>query len=133
MTVTVADFVTLPPKPVHLREYTEVTVGLTCSEPETFFTPPQLPEAIHEVAFVEFQVSVTTPPETTDNGSAVKTNVGIEEVAVGVEVAFDHGVGGGRGVTTTGVEEADVEVCHGVELLHALDAPQVVGELHVVV
>jgi len=48
--------------------------------------PDQPPEAVHNVAFVEVQVSVEDPPLTTDARLAVSDTVG---------------VGGGSGVSTT--------------------------------
>ena len=47
-----------------------------CSLPDVFFGPVQPPEAVHEVAFVLFQVSVEPPPDCTDVGLAVSVSVG---------------------------------------------------------
>src|SRR5262245_58668778 len=46
------------------------------SDPEVALVPDQPPEAVHEVASVEDQVSVTDEPETIDESLDVKMTVG---------------------------------------------------------
>ena len=48
----------IPPELVHVRVYVEFVVGLTTSVPDNAFVPVHAPEAVHELAFVEDQVSV---------------------------------------------------------------------------
>jgi hypothetical protein len=66
----------VPPGPVHSSEY-EVAV-LTAPVPWLPLTPRrplQPPEAVHEVALVEFHVNVAAPPATTTVGAAVNVTV----------------------------------------------------------
>lgn len=44
--------------------------------PETALVPDHAPEALHEVAFVEFQVKVEATPERTEAGLADRVTVG---------------------------------------------------------
>jgi hypothetical protein len=44
--------------------------------PDVAFDPVQLPDAVHDVAFVELQVSVLLPPLLTDIGEAESETVG---------------------------------------------------------
>ena len=48
----------IPPELLHVRVYVEFVVGLTTSVPDAAFVPVHAPEAVHELAFVEDQVSV---------------------------------------------------------------------------
>ena len=57
-TATVADEVAVPPVPVHARVSVVVAVGDTLCVPLTAWLPVQPPEAVHESALVEDQVSV---------------------------------------------------------------------------
>ena len=50
--------------------------GPVDSLPEVALGPDQAPEAVHEVAFVEDQVSVEEPPFAIDVGFAVSDTVG---------------------------------------------------------
>lgn len=77
VTLTVTDFVMLPPLPVHAS----VKVWLLLSAPldalpEVAFVPDHPPEAVQAVVFVEDHVSVALPPLATLVGVAVKTSVG---------------------------------------------------------
>jgi hypothetical protein len=51
-------------------------VGLTLCVPERFLPPLQEPEAVHEVALLELQVSVEEPPEVMLVGLALSDTVG---------------------------------------------------------
>jgi hypothetical protein len=57
--------VACPPAPLQDREYIEFWVTTTLLEPEVASAPLQAPDAVHEVAFVEDQVSVTDPSAAT--------------------------------------------------------------------
>ena len=86
MTVTVVDLEAVPPAPVQLR--TNVVVcdkaAVTC-EPDKGLLPDQPPEALHEVALTDDQLSMAVPPCGTWLGVAAIVIVG----------------GGGRALTTT--------------------------------
>jgi hypothetical protein len=59
LTVTVADWVALPPAPVHVNTYCAVALsGPVVFEPVVVSDPLQAPDAVHAVVFVEFQASV---------------------------------------------------------------------------
>jgi hypothetical protein len=77
--VTVTDAVrcVVPPAPVQLSVYEAFALNapVPC-EPDVDFEPLQLPDAVHDVAFVELQVSVLLPPLLTDVGDAEKESVG---------------------------------------------------------
>lgn len=76
-TVTVADFVTLPPEPLQVRMYVLVEVsGPVLWLPDTGFEPDQTPDAVHVVAFVEDHVRVADALYATDDGVAVRARVG---------------------------------------------------------
>ena len=86
VTVTVTDWLAEPPGPMQ----TSVNVVFAgrfpvLCDPETAFVPDHPPDALHEDALVELQVSTEAVPETTELGLADKETVG-------------PGVGGG-GVT----------------------------------
>jgi hypothetical protein len=77
--VTVTDAVLLadPPAPEQLSVYNESALsGPTASVPEVAFVPVQEPDAVHEVASVDDQVSVAVEPEATDAALAAKLTVG---------------------------------------------------------
>jgi len=78
-TVTVTDTVRLaePPAPEQLKAYEASALsGPMDSDPDVTFVPDQPPEAVHEVASVEDQVSVTDEPDATDEALDVKLTVG---------------------------------------------------------
>ena len=81
---------------------------ITC-EPESDFVPLQLPEALHEVAFVDVQERVTDPPEATVTGPSVlftfKFTVGVEPEGDGGGVVGGGGVG--PALKTTDIPLAD--------------------------
>jgi hypothetical protein len=59
LTVMVADWVALPPAPVHVNTYCAVALsGPVVFEPVVASHPLQAPDAVHAVVFVEFQTSV---------------------------------------------------------------------------
>ncbi len=83
VTVAVAETVGLvPPAPVQVKLYVEVTVGVTASVPAVVFVPVHVPEAVHEVALVEVHVRVDGWPDVTEVGVAVRVTVG----GCGIEV-----------------------------------------------
>jgi hypothetical protein len=49
MTVTVTDFVTVPPAPVQANAYVELVVGDTASVPDTGRGPDHAPNAVLDV------------------------------------------------------------------------------------
>ena len=67
----------MPPAPVQVNVYEPAIVRdpVLCV-PLLGLMPLQLPEAVHEVALVELQVSVEVPPLATDVGFAVSVTVG---------------------------------------------------------
>jgi hypothetical protein len=68
-------------------------VGETDCVPLVLFEPDQVPEAVHAVAFVEFQVRVDDWPEVIEVGDAVSVTVG-----AGVDVGvLPFGTGGRYG------------------------------------
>lgn len=50
--------------------------GVTVTEPEVLLVPLQLPDAVHESAFVELQVKVLVPPAVIELGEALRLTVG---------------------------------------------------------
>jgi hypothetical protein len=91
-TVTVADALCAPPDPVQVRLKVLLLVSAPeDSLPEVALAPDQPAEALHDVAFVEDQVSVEDPPLVTDVGFAAIDTVGT-------------GGGGGEPVTVTVVD-----------------------------
>jgi hypothetical protein len=76
VTFTVAT-VLVPPAPVQVNEYEPGIVRdpVLCV-PLVGLVPPQLPEAVHEVALVELHVSVEAPPLATEVGFADSVTVG---------------------------------------------------------
>jgi hypothetical protein len=77
-TVTVALATLLvPPGPAQIKEYEFVAVSApVLCVPLVALAPLQPPEAVHEVALVEFHVSVEAPPLATEVGFAVNVTVG---------------------------------------------------------
>jgi hypothetical protein len=76
-TVTVADWLALPPVPVQVKVNVEsaVSAPVDCV-PLVALAPDHAPLAVHEVALVEDQVSVEAPPLATLAGVAVSVTVG---------------------------------------------------------
>jgi hypothetical protein len=67
-----------PPGPVHVNEYAVFTVRAgVVSAPLAAFTPLHAPNAAHEVAFEEFQVSTEVPPEATEAALLSSVTVGV--------------------------------------------------------
>ena len=76
-TLTVADAFALPAAPVQVRVKLLLAVSAPVDWlPEVALVPDQSPEAVHEVALVEDQVSVEDAPLVTDVGLAVSDTVG---------------------------------------------------------
>jgi hypothetical protein len=76
-TVTVADCDAEPPAPVQVSVNFAVAVsGVVGCEPALAIAPPQPPEAVQPVAFVEDQVSDDVAPLLTVVGFAVRVTVG---------------------------------------------------------
>jgi hypothetical protein len=83
MSVTVALACPVPPVPVQLRvNVVAFDSAAVCSLPAVAFVPDQPPDAVHDVAFDEVQVSVLVPPLLTDVGDADSVTVG---AGVGVD------------------------------------------------
>ena len=86
VTETVVDCVADPPAPVQVSEYVALLVKApVLCEPEVPFVPDHVPEAVHEVAFVELQESVAEAPDVPELGLEDIATVGA--VGLGVEVA----------------------------------------------
>jgi hypothetical protein len=85
LTVTLADWLALPPVPVQVSPYVALAVSapVVC-EPLTALVPDQPPVAVQEVALVEDQVSVELLPFATVLGLALKLTVGAGAVTVTV-------------------------------------------------
>jgi hypothetical protein len=81
-TVTVTLCEAVPPLPVQLRPYAVVDEGLTACEPEVAFAPDHPPEAVHEPALVDDQLSVDDPPELMLAGDAERDTLGTGDVTV---------------------------------------------------
>jgi hypothetical protein len=89
VTVTEALFWTVPPVPVHVREYAALWVRPAIALlPEVACVPVQPPEAMQLVAFVELHCNMVCPPDVMLAGFAVRVSVG---------------AGAGGGATGTGV------------------------------
>jgi hypothetical protein len=67
----------VPPVPVHVKEYElrSASAPVLCV-PLVAFVPLQLPDAVHDVAFVELHVSVEALPLATEVGAAPSDAVG---------------------------------------------------------
>ena len=77
VTETEAVWLVVPPAPEQLSVYEAAALNApTASDPEVAFAPDQLPDAVHVVALVEDQVSVTEEPETTEEALGVNVTVG---------------------------------------------------------
>jgi hypothetical protein len=72
----------LPPLPVQLRPYVVVDEGLAACEPEVAFVPDHPPEAVHEPALVDDQVSIDDAPEAMLAGDAERDTAGTSVVMV---------------------------------------------------
>lgn len=69
VTVTFTDCVADPPAPVQVNANAEFAVRAPVDAlPDVALVPLQLPEAEHDVALVDDQVSVAADPDTTDDG-----------------------------------------------------------------
>jgi hypothetical protein len=87
VTVTLVDAV--PPAPVHVNAYVLVAFSVPVEAlPDTDLLPAHIPDAVHDVAFVEDQVSVEVLPLITDAGLAESVTVGTGGITVTVTV-FD--------------------------------------------
>jgi hypothetical protein len=76
-TVTVADWLAVPPAPVQVREYFVVAVrAAVVFEPLIGSEPAQPPDAVQAVALVADQVSVEVAPLLTVLGLAAKVTAG---------------------------------------------------------
>jgi len=77
VTVTLADALAVPPGPVQTRVKVLEPVNTPLDWlPEIALTPDHAPEAVHELASVDDQMSVEAPPFATDVGLAVSETVG---------------------------------------------------------
>jgi hypothetical protein len=77
VTVTVADCAALPPLPVQLRVYVAFAVRAPVDcEPFNPTAPDQAPEATHEVAFVDDNVSIALLPLVIALGPTLSVTVG---------------------------------------------------------
>ena len=77
LTVTVAVCAAVPPAPLQVRVYAEVEVSAPVDcVPAIALVPDQAPEATHDVAFVDDQVSVELLPLVMALGPALKVTVG---------------------------------------------------------
>lgn len=84
VTVTFTDCVVSPPAPVHVNANAEFAVKAPVDAvPDVALVPLQLPDAVHDVAFVEDQVSVAAEPATTAEGATVSVTVGASGVVGG--------------------------------------------------
>ena len=94
-TVTVADCPAEPPAPVQISSYSVVLESAPVDQAPLVATSPcQPPEAVHAVAFAEFQVKLDAPPFATVDGDAVSVTVGT-------------GAGAGEDTTTVVDPETD--------------------------
>jgi hypothetical protein len=86
-TVTVTDFVSVPPGPaqVKVKVLDAVSAPLDC-EPDVALFPDHDPEAVHELALVDAQVNVDEPPLITVVGFALSATVGAGGAASTVTV-----------------------------------------------
>jgi hypothetical protein len=81
VTLTVATLL-VPPAPMQVNEYDVAAVsGPVLWLPLVALAPLQPPEAVHELALVEIQVSVEAPPLATEVGFAVSVTVGADTTA----------------------------------------------------
>jgi hypothetical protein len=88
-TVTVAERLTLPPAPLQLSVKVLVAaIGPRVSLPEVALLPDQAPEAVHEAAFVDVQLSIDDAFAVTLLGAAVSDSVGAGLVTVTVAEAL---------------------------------------------
>src|SRR5919108_5253584 len=76
-TVTVADWLVEPPDPVQLSVNAVVAERLpVLCEPDIAFVPDHPPDAVQDVAFVAFHVSVDEDPEVMEVGFAAMVTIG---------------------------------------------------------
>src|SRR5215831_13567822 len=82
-TLTVTDWLALPPEPVHMSVKVVVALsGPVPALPLVGSLPDQPPEAVQLVAFVEDQLSIADPPLLTLVGVALRLTVGLTTPAV---------------------------------------------------
>jgi hypothetical protein len=82
VTDTVVDCVALPPVPVHVSEYVALALRAPVdAEPLVALEPAQAPEAEHEVALPDVQVSVEEAPLAIVLGLALKLTVAVGDAA----------------------------------------------------
>ncbi len=80
-TVTVADCVAEPPAPVQINSYSVVLESAPVDQVPLVATAPcQPPDAVHAVAFCEFQLNVDMPPLAIVVGDADRVAVGKGDV-----------------------------------------------------
>ena len=80
-TVTVADWVAVPPAPVQVNSYSVVLESAPVDQvPLVAKAPCQPPEAVHAVAFSELQLRVDSPPSATVVGDADSVAAGAAAV-----------------------------------------------------
>jgi hypothetical protein len=80
-TVTVADCVADPPGPVQVKPYSVVLESVPVDHVPLVATAPFQPsEAVHAVAFSDFQLRLDMPPLTTLAGEAASVTVGASRV-----------------------------------------------------
>jgi hypothetical protein len=77
-TLTAADALAEPPAPtqVNVNELVAAVSGPVLAEPAVARLPLQAPDAVHDVAFSEFQVKFEVPPLATLSGLALNDTVG---------------------------------------------------------
>jgi hypothetical protein len=87
VTVTVADWLALPPVPVQFSVYVLFVVMVSMDTvPWVAMEPDQDPDAVQAVALVEDQVSIESPPLWTELGLALSDTVGLLPAALPVMV-----------------------------------------------
>ncbi|OGM78607.1 hypothetical protein A2197_02860 [Candidatus Woesebacteria bacterium RIFOXYA1_FULL_48_16] len=80
VTLTVVDWLAVPPVPVQVNVYIVVAVGETVCDPEVAFVPDHAPDAVQTVALAEDQERVEALPEVTEVGLAEIETVGVADV-----------------------------------------------------
>lgn len=76
VTVALCDAGVVPVAPEQVSVYVAVAVGVTACVPLVAFVPVQLPDAVHDVAFVEDHVRVEDWPVWIDVGLAESVTLG---------------------------------------------------------
>ncbi len=91
VTATETDWLAEPPAPEQLNVYVAAAAkGSVASDPAVAIEPDQPPEAVHELASVEVQVSVTDEPVATDAALEVNVTVGVgsDDACVGLPLSL---------------------------------------------